>query len=312
MGSEKRERQKDNRRSRLEAEAQAWKKQQRNRRLVVFLIAGLILGLVVLITNVFGEDDEADEADEAASTSTTGEPTECPAEDGSSPQTLTFSGPPPMCIDPAVQYDAIVTTDVGEITIELDGTAAPTTVNNFVVLSRYHFYDDVPFHRVIPGFMVQGGDANGEPAGTGDPGYAIPDELPGSVDDYVRGSVAMANSGPNTGGSQFFIWMGPQALPAPDYALFGQVTDGLDVVEQIEADGNSDPAANGVPPTVEHRIISIEIVERGADSTATTGAPDSTATTGAPDSTATTGAPDSTATTSEATIPDETTTAPTG
>lgn len=307
MGSEKRERQKDNRRSRLEAEAQAWKKQQRNKRVLTFVIAGLVLGLVVLIVNVFG-DDETEQADDTTTTTASDGPTygtgECPEEDGSSPQTLTFEDAPQLCIDPTAQYDAVVTTDVGEFTVALDAAAAPLTVNNFVVLSRYHYYDDVAFHRVIPGFMAQGGDPNGDPPGTGGPGYTIADELPASLDQYVPGSLAMANSGPNTNGGQFFVWMGPQALPAPDYSLFGQVIDGLDVVEQIEADGNSDPAANGVPPTVEHRIISIEIVERSADGTATTA--DSTATTA--DSSATTEAPDSTATTSEATVPDESTT----
>jgi cyclophilin family peptidyl-prolyl cis-trans isomerase len=160
-----------------------------------------------------------------------------------------------MCIDPAKSYQAVVTTDLGDITVDLDATAAPQTVNNFVVLSRYHFYDGVPFHRVIPGFVVQGGD--GELGnGQGGPGYAFEDELPASVDDYVEGSVAMANSGPDTNGSQFFIWLGPNPLPGPAYSLFGQVSEGLDIAQQIEADGS--PAGD---PLVPHTIESIEIVE---------------------------------------------------
>jgi cyclophilin family peptidyl-prolyl cis-trans isomerase len=180
---------------------------------------------------------------------------ECPAEDGSSPRATEFSAPPPMCIDPDLAHEAVITTDAGEFTIALDSEAAPVTVNNFVVLARYGFYDGVAFHRVIPGFVVQGGDAVGDPPGTGNPGYRLADELPDSVADYTEGSVAMANSGPDTNGSQWFVWMGPQPLPAPAYSLFGQVIDGLDVVRAIEADGS--PMGD---PVVVHRIESVEIV----------------------------------------------------
>jgi len=187
-----------------------------------------------------------------------------------------------MCLEDGVQYDAVVTTDAGTFRIELDRDAAPQTVNNFVVLARYHYFDGVPFHRVIPGFVVQGGDAVGDPMGTGDPGYAIPDELPDSVDDYVEGSVAMANSGPDTGGSQFFIWLGPNPLPGPDYALFGQVTEGLEVVKAIEADGTAEGT-----PAVAHAIESVEIVERGegGPSTTTTAPSGAATTTSAPPTT---------------------------
>lgn len=294
MGSDKRERQKENRRARLEAEAENWRKSQRNRRIVTLLIVAFVIGLVVVVVNVFGGDDDADTASSTSTTlpdtSTTVAPggsttvpvpgvpptappageaitgeTPCPEEDGSSPRTTSFENAPPTCIEEGVAYDAVVTTDAGELTIELDAEAAPETVNNFVVLARYHYFDGVPFHRVIPDFVVQGGDAVGDPLGTGDPGYSIPDELPESVDDYVVGSVAMANSGPNTGGSQFFIWFGPTPLPTPDYALFGQVTEGLDVADAIRADGT----AEGTPAVV-HTIESVEIVERGASSTTTT------------------------------------------
>jgi cyclophilin family peptidyl-prolyl cis-trans isomerase len=279
MGSDKRERQKENRRARLEAEADAWRKNQRNRRFLTLAILAFVVGLVIVVVNLFGDDDETDTASPTsttlpagASTTVPGDTsstlpigtTECPAEDGSSERTTSFDGRPPMCIDPTKQYDAVVTTDAGEFTIALDAAAAPETVNNFVVLSRYHFYDGVDFHRVIPDFVVQGGDAVGDPPGTGNPGYSIPDELPASVDEYVEGSVAMANSGPNTGGSQFFVWFGPTPLPAPDYSLFGQVTEGLDVVDAIRADGTPE----GTPETV-HTIESVEIVEREASTTTT-------------------------------------------
>ncbi|HET7720168.1 MAG TPA: peptidylprolyl isomerase, partial [Acidimicrobiales bacterium] len=122
-------------------------------------------------------------------------PTECPAADGSSPKTTKFSGPPPMCIDPSKRYTATMVTNKGTMTIELDPVAAPKTVNNFVVLARYHYYDDVTFHRIIPGFVIQGGDPQG--TGMGGPGYRFEDELP-RPGRYEIGSLAMANAGPNT------------------------------------------------------------------------------------------------------------------
>jgi cyclophilin family peptidyl-prolyl cis-trans isomerase len=162
-------------------------------------------------------------------------PTECPAADGSSPKTQKFSGPPPMCIDPAKRYTATMVTNKGTMTIALDPIAAPKTVNNFVFLARYHYFDGVVFHRVIPGFVIQGGDPQG--TGTGGPGYRFADELP-KPGRYEMGSLAMANAGPNTNGSQFFIISGRSgmALP-PQYSLFGKVVGGLDVVSALDSVG---------------------------------------------------------------------------
>jgi len=159
-------------------------------------------------------------------------PTECPAADGSSPKTQKFGGPPPMCIDPAKQYTATMVTNKGTMTISFDVGVAPKTVNNFVFLARYHYFDGVGFHRIIPGFVLQGGDPQG--TGMGGPGYKFADELP-KPGRYEMGSLAMANSGPNTNGSQFFIISGPSgmALP-PQYSLFGKVVNGLDVVSEID------------------------------------------------------------------------------
>ncbi len=160
-----------------------------------------------------------------------------------------------MCINPSANYTAIVKTDVGTFDIALDAKAAPKTVNNFVFLARYHFYDGVIFQRVIPGFVVQGGDPTG--TGSGGPGYTIPDELP-KAGAYKIGSVAMANTGqPNTGGSQFFIVVGTQGeqLP-PSYSLFGQVASGMSVVQKIAADGG---AAPNVTTKVVHKMISVTI-----------------------------------------------------
>ncbi len=269
MGSDKRERQKEGRRARLEAEALAWRRQQRNRRIVGFAIVAFVAAVVVGAVNLLANDDE--EATEDTIPTTTADPsldsmptvpitappageaitgeTPCPAADGSSPRTTSFEQPPPMCIDASKTYEATVGTDLGEFVITLDAVNAPKTVNNFVVLARYHFFDGVLFHRIIPGFVIQGGDANGNPPGTGDPGYGFEDELPDDVSEYVRGSVAMANSGPNTNGSQWFVWMGPDPLPAPDYSLFGQVTEGLEeVLVQIEAAGTAEGTPQAIVP----------------------------------------------------------------
>lgn len=138
---------------------------------------------------------------------------------------------PAFTVDTAKTYTAVLDTNHGEITLELDGGRSPLTVNNFVFLAREGFYDGVIFHRCIPGFVIQGGDPTG--TGRGGPGYKFRDELdgPGS---YSRGTVAMANSGPNTNGSQFFICVAEVGLPH-SYTIFGQVTSGLDAVDSILA-----------------------------------------------------------------------------
>lgn len=159
----------------------------------------------------------------------------CPQIDGSSPKTQKFDGPPPMCIDPAKRYTAEMVTSMGTMTIALDPLAAPNTVNSFVFLARYHYFEGIIFHRIIPGFVLQGGDPTG--TGTGGPGYRFADELP-SAGRYELGSLAMANAGPDTNGSQFFVISGPDGMRLPpNYALFGKVIAGLDVVAAIDATG---------------------------------------------------------------------------
>jgi len=182
-------------------------------------------------------------------------PTDCPAADGSSPRRTHFDEPPPMCIDPARRYTADMVTSLGTLTIALDPVGAPVTVNNFVVLARHHFYDGVLFHRIIEGFMCQGGDPEG--TGRGGPGYRFADELP-RPGRYEVGTVAMANAGPNTNGSQFFIVSGPQGtrLP-PQYSLFGKVVKGLDVLARLE----SVPTGAGDRPAEDVVIESVTITE---------------------------------------------------
>ncbi len=182
-------------------------------------------------------------------------PTECPAADGSSPRKVKFDGAPPTCIDPSKRYTAEMTTSMGTIVVALDAVAAPNTVNNFVTLARYHFYDGVVFHRIIKGFMCQGGDPEG--TGRGGPGYKFADELP-APGRYEVGSLAMANAGPNTNGSQFFIVSGRSGagLP-PQYSLFGKVVKGLEVVAEMEAV----PTSGGDRPKTDVVIQTVTITE---------------------------------------------------
>jgi cyclophilin family peptidyl-prolyl cis-trans isomerase len=144
-------------------------------------------------------------------------------------------------------------TNKGTMTIALDPAAAPKTVNNFVVLARYHYFDGVGFHRIIPGFVLQGGDPDG--TGRGGPGYRFDDELP-RPGRYEIGSLAMANAGPNTNGSQFFVISGPDGVRLPpQYSLFGKVVAGLDVVATIDAIGTPGAGKPTEPVTIESVTI---------------------------------------------------------
>lgn len=165
---------------------------------------------------------------------------------------------PEMTIDDKKRYGAVLHTDKGDVTISLDAKHAPRTVSNFISLSRKNFYDNTIFHRVINGFMIQGGDPNGN--GTGGPGYQFDDENLGG--DYKRGIVAMANSGPNANGSQFFI-MHKDTDMDKLYVIFGSVTHGLDVVDRIAtASVHMSTTGENSAPDEPVRISSIEITEQ--------------------------------------------------
>jgi peptidyl-prolyl cis-trans isomerase B (cyclophilin B) len=135
-----------------------------------------------------------------------------------------------MTIDAGKQYTATIETQKGDLVLELFASDVPRTVNNFVFLAREGFYDGTSFHRVIPGFMAQGGDPTG--TGTGGPGYAFADEFTGHT--HVTGALSMANAGPNTSGSQFFITYSPQHHLDGKHSVFGQLMEGMDVLEVIE------------------------------------------------------------------------------
>ncbi len=183
---------------------------------------------------------------------------DCPPESGTTETVRRFDAAPPDCLEPGATYQAVVTTNKGEFTIELDAAASPIATNNFVFLARHRYFDDTECHRIIPEFVVQCGDPTA--TGTGGPGYTIADEPP-PPGAYQLGSIAMARTpAPDSAGSQFFIVTGPSgvALP-PEYALFGQVVDGYDsTVTAMAAAGT--PGA-GVP-SEPIRIESVTIEQR--------------------------------------------------
>jgi len=149
---------------------------------------------------------------------------------GTAPKHKTYSASPPMTIDTSKQYTATIETEKGNLVLELFASDVSITVNNFVFLAREGFYDGTTFHRVIPGFMAQGGDPTGTGAGT--PGYTFADEF--TQHTHVAGALSMANSGPDTNGCQFFITYTPQHHLDRKHSVFGQLIQGMDVLQKVE------------------------------------------------------------------------------
>jgi peptidyl-prolyl cis-trans isomerase B (cyclophilin B) len=143
-----------------------------------------------------------------------------------------YSAPPAMTIDPKKKYSATFDTSRGTIIVDLFAAEAPNTVNNFVVLAKDGFYDGLKFHRVIPDFMIQGGDPQG--TGSGGPGYRFADEFKGNPHKHQRGSLSMANAGPNTNGSQFFITHIATDWLDGKHTVFGQVRTGQEIVDAVK------------------------------------------------------------------------------
>ncbi len=161
-----------------------------------------------------------------------------------------YGSPPPTTIDPSKTYTATIDTSAGMMTLELFASEAPLTVNNFVHLARDGFYEDCQFHRVIQGFMIQGGCPKGD--GAGGPGYRFQDEP--VTRSYVRGTLAMANAGPNTNGSQFFIVHGADVGLPPNYTIFGMLTDGDDVLDTL-ANSPVTRSRSGEPSQPTDRLV---------------------------------------------------------
>ncbi|MDA8297875.1 MAG: peptidylprolyl isomerase [Actinomycetota bacterium] len=277
MPSEKRARQRALRDLKVAAEQQRVRRRKGLRRgLIALVVAGAIVGIVFGVTSSSGPKTPAAAKHTTTSapvtSSTQATPTTapvshtavaptCPPASGASKRVIAFTKAPPTCIAANGVYDAKVVTDVGTFVIRMDAAASPAAVNNFVFLARYHFFNGVDFHRVIPGFVVQGGDPTG--TGTGGPGYSFTGNTPpksctAKADCYPVWGVALANSsGPSTDGSQFFIVLpgGQKTLDQePNYTLFGKVVSGTAVVAKIGADGSS-----GGTPKVLHYMKSVTI-----------------------------------------------------
>ena len=165
-----------------------------------------------------------------------------------------WSVPPTQVVESSAPYTAVINTSAGSITVELLTQEAPRTVNNFVFLARQGFYDNVIFHRVVAGFMIQGGDPSG--TGSGGPGYKFADEPVNRP--YTRGTMAMANAGPNTNGSQFFLMHADYRLQ-PNYTIFGQAIAGLETIDAI-ATAETLPSGEGSSPVSPVVINSVEII----------------------------------------------------
>jgi cyclophilin family peptidyl-prolyl cis-trans isomerase len=266
--TDKRQRHKEGHRSRVEAARIAYEQRRRKRRIIAAIAAlAVLVGVFVAVSVTSGDGDE-DVASEAPSTTATTVPTvtapppgaaidgktPCPPADGSAKRTTAFAEAPPRCIDPSKKYTALVKTSEGDITIGLDVKQSPISVNNFVVLSRYHYFDGLPFHRIVPGFVNQTGSSGVPDIGNGGPGYDLPKEPPNRR--YEPGDVAMAQGGGQNSGSQFFFTIDATSLQGGSYPIIGRVTRGADVVQAINKLGNSDEQ-----PTKSVTIDSVEITE---------------------------------------------------
>jgi peptidyl-prolyl cis-trans isomerase B (cyclophilin B) len=255
MSKQTRKRELERLRARREAERQ---RARRRRALVIYGTLGLVAVVAAVAGGLWLTRDDTKAPAAAASTTAAGATTTAPASQfddaragaptapaqvacgGKIPAKVkhpTFSKPPTTKVDPAKTYLATFQTSCGDFTVKLDPKKAPVTTANFVFLAGKHFYDSTWFHRIVPGgaagiAVIQGGDPEG--SGRGGPGYAIKDELPSSPAAYKKYSVAMANSGPDTGGSQFFINFedNSKTLQA-NYSVFGQVVKGQAVVDKI-------------------------------------------------------------------------------
>jgi cyclophilin family peptidyl-prolyl cis-trans isomerase len=251
--SDKRQRKKDNARQAREARIAA---EKRSRRLKSFRNVGIIVALfvvMVLIVNwVQGGDDKKSASTSSTTTPASTTPTtnalqaKCTTTVPKAGKKQSYKSAPPMTVDVNKTYVATMDTSCGSFDITLDPKVAPQTVNSFVFLAKNGFYDGLKFHRVVPDFVVQGGDPDG--TGQGGPGYKLPDEPP--KNGYKAGSVAMANSGAGTTGSQFFLVLsenGAKGLGGPPYKYsdLGTITKGMDVVTTLGSfgkEGASDPS----------------------------------------------------------------------
>ncbi|MFC2066554.1 peptidylprolyl isomerase [Chloroflexota bacterium] len=204
---------------------------------VLYRLVGTTLILPALLAMSCGESTPPPKPVPAPTPAPAPKPAPAPT-----PKPKTYSSPPQMIIDTSKQYTATIETEKGNLVPELFAKDVPVTVNNFVFLAREGFYDGSTFHRVIPGFMAQGGDPTG--TGRGNPGYRFADEF--TNHQHVTGALSMANSGPDTNGCQFFITYAPQHALDGKHAVFGQLIEGMDVFNNLTPrDPNQNPKFEG-------------------------------------------------------------------
>lgn len=217
------------------------------------IYAGIaVIILVGLAFLMFRQKPKSEAQSEASPVATS--PAAQVAEEPKTDRTMTK---PELTIDTTKTYTAKVSTSEGDFMIVLNAGNNPITVNNFVYLARNNYYNDTIFHRVINGFMIQGGDPTG--TGAGDPGYKFDDEP--FTGEYTRGAVAMANAGPNTNGSQFFIMHADTPLPK-NYVIFGYVSQGINIVDKIAtAETTVSMGGEKSKPVNPVKINSVDITE---------------------------------------------------
>jgi peptidyl-prolyl cis-trans isomerase B (cyclophilin B) len=216
----------------------------------------ILLASLVFVAGCGGGSDEASSGDTNATTTTA--VTECADVDAPDARTPEPAKAPSEPLDPAKTYTLTFATSCGSFTVTLDQKLAPKTAASLVALAHDGYFDDTIFHRVVSGFVIQGGDPT--QSGSGGPGYSTVD-VPPSDAKYTKGVVAMAKSqveAPGTSGSQFFVVTGEDAGLPPDYAIVGEVTDGMDTVERIDALGT--PGGDG-PPTKPVVVSSVTVGE---------------------------------------------------
>ena len=261
MATEKRARKKEHR-DQVVAEREA---ALRRRRLARFGGIALVLAIVIGFALFSGRDEPEPAVEETPSPAGAA----CDAEPPSPADPQQYDAAEQV-LEEGVDYAAVIHTSCGDITLDLFEERAPETVNSFVFLAREGFYDGLTFHRIVSNFVIQGGDPEG--TGPGGPGYTVTDEFPDKGNEYVFGTVAMANAGPGTTGSQFFIVVHLGANDETDepagldplYSLFGQVDPGsfevIREISQVEVGGGDDPSL-AERPAIPVFIESIEIVE---------------------------------------------------
>lgn len=228
--SEKRKRQKEERAARREAERKAAARRELFRRIAIAIGLGVaVAGVLLVVGALSNQPEELPEAYQAYRD----HPTACEAEAPPPIEPMSFEAPEDQGLDASDEVTARLATSCGEFVISLDVAGFPVTTNSFVFLARQGFYDGTVFHRVAEDFVIQGGDPTA--SGEGGPGYRIPDELPDSDFIYDEGTVAMANAGRDTTGSQFFVVIGPEAEAlTPSFNVLGEVVSGQDTLERIE------------------------------------------------------------------------------